>query len=78
MSDKNITKPTNVVDLKTAIRTVTKGGKCPLCAKPTVDAFKPFCSKRCANLDLGKWLGDGYRLPTDEGPGSGEDGQGED
>ena len=32
-----------------------------------VDA-RPFCSKRCANIDLGRWLKEGYRVPTDEGP----------
>lgn len=35
---------------------------CPLCQKPTVKAFKPFCSRRCADLDLGNWLGDKYRV----------------
>ena len=52
----------NVVNLKSA----KKAGKCPLCAKPAVEKYLPFCSKRCADLDLGKWLGDGYRIPTDE------------
>ncbi|MEN8721755.1 MAG: DNA gyrase inhibitor YacG [Alphaproteobacteria bacterium] len=35
---------------------------CPLCQKPTDKAFKPFCSRRCADLDLGNWLGDKYRV----------------
>jgi uncharacterized protein len=39
---------------------------CPLCKKPTVDAFKPFCSSRCADIDLGKWLSEGYRVPVKE------------
>jgi uncharacterized protein len=42
------------------------GGRCPLCGKPVVDKFKPFCSSRCSMLDLGKWLGEGYRLETEE------------
>ena len=50
-----------------------KGGKCPICAKPSIEAYKPFCSKRCADIDLGKWLGEGYRVPTDEVPGYGDD-----
>jgi len=52
------------------LKTVKKGAKCPLCAKPTQESYTPFCSKRCADLDLGKWLGDGYRIPTDEVPGA--------
>jgi endogenous inhibitor of DNA gyrase (YacG/DUF329 family) len=39
---------------------------CPICKKPTVDAFKPFCSSRCADVDLGKWLSEGYRVPVKE------------
>jgi len=40
--------------------------KCSLCDKPVVDAYKPFCSKRCADVDLNRWLGGNYRIPTDE------------
>ncbi|OYX04475.1 MAG: DNA gyrase inhibitor YacG [Caulobacter vibrioides] len=34
--------------------------KCPICAKPTDSAFRPFCSKRCADVDLQRWLSDRY------------------
>jgi len=46
--------------------------KCTYCQKkPVVQAFKPFCSKRCADLDLGQWLTGGYAIPTQEpGPSS--------
>ena len=38
--------------------------KCAMCAKqPAVAAYRPFCSRRCADLDLGKWLGNGYAIP---------------
>lgn len=38
--------------------------KCAMCAKRPVEAkYRPFCSKRCADLDLAKWLGDGYAIP---------------
>lgn len=43
-----------------------KAPKCPQCGKPTVAAFRPFCSKRCADVDLGAWLRGDYALPTDE------------
>lgn len=36
---------------------------CPICEKPTVAAFKPFCSRRCADIDLSRWLKGGYAIP---------------
>ena len=36
---------------------------CPLCGKPVTEASKPFCSKRCADIDLGRWLKGGYAIP---------------
>ncbi len=41
---------------------------CPICAKPSVKPFAPFCSKRCADIDLGRWLQGVYSIP---GLGSG-------
>jgi hypothetical protein len=40
--------------------------KCPICGKPTVEAFKPFCSKRCADIDLNRWLTGSYVIPARE------------
>ncbi|MDP6788364.1 MAG: DNA gyrase inhibitor YacG [Rhodospirillales bacterium] len=39
---------------------------CPQCGRPAVDRFRPFCSGRCANADLGRWLSGEYRIATDE------------
>lgn len=39
---------------------------CPICSKMSVDKFHPFCSERCANIDLHRWLGGNYRLPSQE------------
>ena len=39
---------------------------CPLCGKARTDQYKPFCSKRCADIDLGRWLNESYVVPTDE------------
>ncbi len=41
--------------------------RCPICGKATAPreenrAF-PFCSDRCRLVDLGKWLGEQYRIP---------------
>jgi hypothetical protein len=40
-----------------------KRAKCPICGKPRVEAFRPFCSKRCADIDLGRWLEGRYAVP---------------
>ena len=37
---------------------------CPICDKPTATAFRPFCSKRCADVDLAKWFTGGYAIPA--------------
>ena len=38
--------------------------KCPVCGVRFVDStFKPFCSKRCADVDLSRWLKGGYAIP---------------
>jgi endogenous inhibitor of DNA gyrase (YacG/DUF329 family) len=39
---------------------------CPICAKSQVEAYKPFCSRRCADIDLGRWLNGGYAVPSDD------------
>lgn len=44
---------------------------CPICGKPSVRAAYPFCSKRCANVDLNRWLSGSYAIPAaEEGPSS--------
>lgn len=53
-------------------------GKCPMCAKPVDAKHRPFCSQRCANLDLAKWLDGAYRIHTDEAPTVHEGGLGRD
>ena len=36
---------------------------CPICKKPSLRAYFPFCSKRCADIDLGRWLKGSYVIP---------------
>ena len=36
----------------------------PICKKPATEEHKPFCSKRCADIDLGRWLTESYALPA--------------
>ena len=52
--------------------------KCPICGKPTVAERKPFCSTRCAEVDLHRWLSDRYVLPGAEDAGGLEGGDDED
>jgi endogenous inhibitor of DNA gyrase (YacG/DUF329 family) len=47
--------------------------KCPTCGKETThegNPYRPFCSERCKLIDLGKWAGDEFRIPTKEIPKS--------
>ena len=39
---------------------------CPICGKPRVQQFRPFCSKRCADVDLNRWLSGVYAVPVTE------------
>ena len=45
------------------VRLTRKNRKCPICGKPANHDYRPFCSKRCADIDLGRWLGETYRVP---------------
>jgi endogenous inhibitor of DNA gyrase (YacG/DUF329 family) len=44
---------------------------CPICRKPTLRELRPFCSRRCKDIDLARWLAGAYVIPgpsaTDEG-----------
>jgi endogenous inhibitor of DNA gyrase (YacG/DUF329 family) len=44
---------------------------CPICKQPAdtdrqKNPYAPFCSRRCKTIDLGRWLGEAYRLPVEE------------
>ena len=41
--------------------------RCPICRKPAVEASKPFCSERCRDVDLNRWLSGSYAIPSREG-----------
>lgn len=40
--------------------------KCPICRKPVQPDYRPFCSKRCANVDLQRWFTGAYAVPAVE------------
>jgi len=37
---------------------------CVVCGKPQVERFRPFCSRRCADVDLHRWLSGAYAVPS--------------
>ena len=39
---------------------------CPICGAKTVAAYRPFCSKRCADIDLARWFNGGYAVPSQD------------
>lgn len=39
------------------------GSPCPVCRKPSTALFNPFCSKRCSDVDLSRWLNGAYEIP---------------
>ncbi len=59
-------------DEKPAVVRVS-AAKCVRCAQPVQPRYRPFCSQRCADIDLGSWFNGSYRVPTSEAPDEGED-----
>jgi endogenous inhibitor of DNA gyrase (YacG/DUF329 family) len=57
---------------KTGETVVTLAAKprrpCPICGRPAVTAHRPFCSARCADVDLGNWVSGRYRIASEEEP----------
>jgi len=41
--------------------------RCPGCGKPAVAQYRPFCSRRCADVDLARWLREDYVVPGRDG-----------
>jgi len=42
---------------------------CPICDGETTTSYRPFCSKRCADIDLGKWFNGTYAVPSQDHEG---------
>jgi endogenous inhibitor of DNA gyrase (YacG/DUF329 family) len=47
------------------LRAIPTETACPICGKPVVPKHRPFCSVRCSRIDLGRWLGEVYRVPAE-------------
>ena len=39
--------------------------RCPVCKQPSTRKWRPFCSKRCADIDLGRWMTGAYAVPAE-------------
>jgi uncharacterized protein len=50
--------------------------RCPICGKRSVPRHQPFCSGRCADIDLGRWFKGAYRVETQEPPEDGSEADG--
>ena len=48
---------------------------CPICGKPPVEASKPFCSERCRDVDLNRWLSGSYAIPARESDSEDDEGE---
>ena len=59
MTDESL-KPTTAPSAKPVRR-------CPVCSRPAADAVRPFCSPRCRDVDLHRWLSGSYVIPVVEG-----------
>jgi endogenous inhibitor of DNA gyrase (YacG/DUF329 family) len=46
--------------------TEERSGKCVICGKPQDPDYRPFCSKRCADVDLNRWFSGKYAIPAAE------------
>jgi endogenous inhibitor of DNA gyrase (YacG/DUF329 family) len=49
---------------------------CPICAKESDPKYRPFCSRRCADVDLGKWLTGSYAIADESGLDAEGEGEG--
>jgi endogenous inhibitor of DNA gyrase (YacG/DUF329 family) len=47
--------------------------KCPICGRPAEADRRPFCSRRCADLDLQRWLAGRYAIPAVDDEAEGDD-----
>ena len=48
---------------------------CPICGRETDPKYRPFCSRRCADVDLGRWLTGGYAIPAEEAEDNAAEGE---
>ena len=57
-------------------RATVSARPCPVCGKPAMEAFKPFCSARCQDVDLHRWLKGAYAIPGRPAEEEGDEAEG--
>jgi endogenous inhibitor of DNA gyrase (YacG/DUF329 family) len=50
-----------------------KGKPCPICGRPAAEPVRPFCSPRCRDVDLNRWLSGSYVIPARDDEADGEE-----
>jgi endogenous inhibitor of DNA gyrase (YacG/DUF329 family) len=55
-----------MIDTNSKLVVPVLGKKCPNCQRYATLEFHPFCTKRCSDVDLGRWLNGDYSIPGDE------------
>ena len=48
---------------------------CPICGRPSEPDYRPFCSRRCADVDLARWLSGAYAIPDKAESEDGDEGR---
>jgi len=61
--NENTPPPAKLAPAKLSQAPTSPGKPCAVCGKPMVARYKPFCSARCADIDLGRWLKGSYVIP---------------
>jgi endogenous inhibitor of DNA gyrase (YacG/DUF329 family) len=46
--------------------TESRAKRCPICGRPAAERLRPFCSRRCADVDLNRWLSGSYAIPVND------------
>ena len=66
MTDKPAADASHLTLVSRGKKSLKKVG-CPICKAEAVKPHSPFCSRRCAQADLGRWLMGDYAIPAHEG-----------
>lgn len=56
------------IERSLAAARASAGPACPICGAARVPRYRPFCSARCADVDLGRWLNESYAVPVEDDP----------
>ena len=53
---------------KARVVPLRRKARCPVCSRPVEAEHRPFCSRKCTDMDLARWFGGAYRIPTEDEP----------